>query len=125
MEQSDIIELTTRSAKRVVDFDWVDAYPQLFLSQTPNHFLAAHTQGRFQTVTKRNIKDAALKEIERSLQDNFKKLRVALTTIQNLVVEHGQRGRLTLVCQQGLLNVYERTSQESCLPDAILARFEA
>ncbi|KAI0922958.1 hypothetical protein AcV5_009815 [Taiwanofungus camphoratus] len=122
--QSSIIELTTRSKNYVAQFDWVDAYPQLFLSQTPHHFLAAHGRGRFETITKRELGDPGLRQIEKDAQVGLTKLSSVLRTIQNLVIEHGQRGRLSLVCREGKLQVFERADQRSCLPDTEMNRFE-
>ncbi|KAJ7258800.1 hypothetical protein B0H12DRAFT_436750 [Mycena haematopus] len=121
---SSILELTTRTQRRAAEFDWKDAYPQLFFSQTPHHFLAVHDRGYFVAVNKRGLSSPDLKAVERTLQPTLKKLRVALGLIRDLVVKHGQRGRLTLVCRGGKLEVFERTSSANCLPDEIMARFE-
>ncbi|KAF7357280.1 hypothetical protein MSAN_01323400 [Mycena sanguinolenta] len=124
VSHSSILELTTRTQKRAAEFDWNDAYPQLFFSQTPHHFLAVHDRGRFTEVNKRGLASPDLKAVERTLQPSLRKLCVALRQIKDLVVKHGQRGRLTLVCRQGKLEVFERTSGASCLPDEVMARFE-
>ncbi|KAK7001801.1 hypothetical protein R3P38DRAFT_3044555, partial [Favolaschia claudopus] len=121
---SSFIELTTRTENRVAQFDWKDAYPQLFFSQTPHHFLAVHYKGRFSAVQKRQLGSSELQGVERSIQPGLGKLRVALGVIRDLVVKHGQRGRLTLVCRSGRMEVFERESGESCLPEDVLARFE-
>ncbi|KAJ6476110.1 hypothetical protein C8R45DRAFT_873376, partial [Mycena sanguinolenta] len=121
---SSILELTTRTQRRAAEFDWNDAYPQLFFSQTPHHFLAVHDRGRFTEVNKRGLTSPDLKAVERTMQPNLRKLCVALRQIRDLVVKHGQRGRLTLVCRRGKLEVFERTSDASCLPDEVMARFE-
>ncbi|KAJ7659860.1 hypothetical protein B0H17DRAFT_908066, partial [Mycena rosella] len=120
---SAIVELTTRSDRRQAEFDWKDAYPQLFFSQTPHHFLAVHTHGRFTAVNKRKLGSPELQAVERKIQPSLKKLRAALDVIKNIVVEHGQRGRLTLVCINGKLQIFERTSSASCLPDEMMAQF--
>ncbi|KAJ6474409.1 hypothetical protein C8R47DRAFT_1144045 [Mycena vitilis] len=121
---SSIVELTTRTNRRAAEFDWTDAYPQLFFSQTPHHFLAVHYRGRFTAVNKRKLGDSELLANERQIQPSLKKLRGALDTIRALVVEHGERGRLTLVCRGGKLEVFKRTSSASCLPEEVMARFE-
>ncbi|KAJ7480636.1 hypothetical protein FB451DRAFT_1238102 [Mycena latifolia] len=121
---SSIVELTTRSERREAEFDWNDAYPQLFFSQTPHHFLAVHTRGRFTAVNKRKLGTPELQAVECTLQPSLKKLRAALDVIKALVVKHGQRGRLTLVCRAGNLQVFERVSSASCLPDEVMSRFE-
>lgn len=119
-----VVELTTRAEHRVADFDWKDAYPQLFFSQTPHHFLAVHNRGRFSAVHKRKLGASELRAVERTIQPSLKKFRAALDVIKALVVKHGQRGRLTLVCRDGKLAVFERESSANCLPDEVIARFE-
>ncbi|KAF5340780.1 hypothetical protein D9611_007520 [Ephemerocybe angulata] len=119
-----IMELTTRFEGRVNDFDWADKYMQLFFSQTPHHVLAVHNRGRFSALQRRKLSDPEFQELEKRMQPDLKALRKALALIQSLVIEHGQRGRLTLVCKGGVLSVYERTSQESCLPDHMMALFD-
>ncbi|GBE85417.1 hypothetical protein SCP_0706040 [Sparassis crispa] len=122
--QSSLIEMTTRSKHRVALFDWVDAFPQLFLSQTSNHYLATHDRGRFETITKRKLGDPELKRIQDDAQASFRKLRRALQEIKDLVMLHGRRGRLSLVFREGKLQVLERVSEASCLPETIMKRFE-
>lgn len=122
---SSLVELTTRSERRQAEFDWADAYPQLFFSQTPHHFLAVHNRGRFAAVNKRKLASSELLDVEGTIQPSLKKLRAALDVIRDVVVEHGQRGRLTLVCREGRLQVFERVSAASCLPDDVMARFES
>lgn len=124
--QSAIVELTTRSITREAEYDWKDAYPQLFLSQTPNHFLAVHQRGQFVRLKKRELDSPELDRVAANLiQSDLKKLRRVLDTIKTLVIKHGQGGRLSLVCQGRVLKVFERTSQDSCLPDEIKKLFEA
>lgn len=122
--QSNIVELTTVSKMRHARFDWSEAYSQLFLSQTPHHFLAVHDRGRFNMVEKRKLGSEDLDDIEETTQIALWKLMQALDTIKNMVVEHGKSGRLSLVCQAGEMKVYERSSQESCLPEDVLKKFE-
>jgi len=123
--QSNIVELTSRSTKRLSTFDWSETYPQLFLSQTPHLFLAVHNNGEFHTVDKRKLGYLNLKGEEEKAQTALWKLRQALGTIKDIVVEHGKSGRLSLVCQRGELEVYERSSEVSCLPEDILKNFES
>jgi hypothetical protein len=122
--QSHIIELTTVSVGRRPNFDWSEAYPQLFLSQTPHHFLAVHTRGRFNTIEQRKLGSSDLSQIDKTAQTALWKLRQALGIIKDIVVEHGKTGRISLVCQGGEMKVYERSSDVSCLPEDILKRFE-
>jgi hypothetical protein len=122
--QSNIVELATISTWRRAQYDWSEAYPQLFLSQTPHHFLAVHHKGRFNTVEKRKLGSPALKDAENAAQTRLWQLRQALDIIKDIVVERGKSGRLSLVCQEGEMKVYERSSDMSCLPDDILKKFE-
>ena len=121
--QSALIEMTTRSQNNAKNYDWVEAYPQLFLAQTPHHFLAVHNRGEFERIEKRSLADSEMKNVEAKLQGNFRKLRAALKTVQDLVVEHGERGRLSLVFRDGSLEVFERRTQASCLPEEMFDKF--
>ncbi|KAK0185663.1 hypothetical protein F5146DRAFT_1144172 [Armillaria mellea] len=120
--QSAILELTTVSERRRSQFDWYEQYPQLFLSQTPCHFLGIHNVGQFRTVEKNEL--SALANQARMVQPSMKKLVKVLRTIQALVVKKGKTGRLTLIRDGEWLRVYERRSQEGCLPEEYLAKFE-
>ena len=123
--QSSILEMTTRSERNVLTYDWKENYPQLFLSQTPHHFLAVHRAGTFSRIEKRQLNDAELKERHAQNEPGFKRLHSLLVTIQELVIVHGNEGRLSLVCKDGLLKVYERKREESFLPDEVMERFTA
>ena len=124
--QSSIVELTTRSQRNATFFNWQESYPQLFLSNTPHHYLAVHERGRFVEVQKRHLESTELKRIAAdSIQEAFKKLRRVLDDIKKLAVKHGETGRLSLVCKNGELKVYERLNKDSCLPDEVLERFNA
>lgn len=125
LPQSNIVELATISSWRQDQFDWAETYPQLFLSQTPHHFLAVHERGRFTTIVKRRLGSPELKEIEKKTQNAFWKLWRVLKVIKDVVVKDGRDGRLSLLCQNGELKVYERTSKDSCLPETIMKKFEA
>lgn len=107
-------------------YEWKELYPQLFLSQTPHHFLGVHQSGRFREVEKRKLgTDPDFLAVANQMQESLKKLRQALEMIQELVIEHGAKGRLSLVCEDGELKVYERESQASCLPKEFIARFDS
>jgi len=122
--QESIIEMATRSKKRIAEYDWVDVFPQLWLSQTPHHFLAAHDRGTFEAITKRTLDGAELKRIQAESQAGFRRLRRALQDIKELVMKHGKQGRLSLVFRDGELQALQRVSQESCLPESVMERFE-
>ncbi|KAG6864833.1 hypothetical protein C0991_006893, partial [Blastosporella zonata] len=123
--QSSIAELTTRSTQNASNFDWKESYPQLFLSQTAHHFLAVHERGYFKEINKRKLESPELKKLAvDEIQGDLKKLRRLLDLIKDLATKHGERGRLSLVCQNSELKVYERTSQSSCLSDETLRVFD-
>lgn len=123
--QSAVVELVTRSQNYVDQFDWAEQYPQLLLSYTPHLFLGVHNRGTFDRVKKHALGSAELRPVETDpkIQRAFRQLVAILRTIQDLVKSQGQRGRLTLLCQDGLLKVYKRTSNAGVLPEDELARF--
>ncbi|THH19456.1 hypothetical protein EUX98_g8774 [Antrodiella citrinella] len=123
--QSAIIELTTRSERNVDNIDWTENFPQLFLSQTAHHILGIHARGTFHRVETRRLDSPDLQSVEGKCQRAFKRLKTMLKVIQDLVVEYGERGRLSLVYQGGILKVYKRDSEASCLPDDVMERFNA
>lgn len=121
---SAIMELSTRSEHRQHEYDFKELYPQLFFSQTTHHVLAVHNRGRFTAIHRRKLASSEFEAVDQELQPHFKAVRKALKVVQDLVVEHGERGRLTLVCKDGVLRVYERKSDEGCLPDHLLSLFK-
>ena len=123
--QSSLLEMTTRSERFADQYRWEENYPQLYLSQTPHHMLAIHRGGRFHRTESRMLDDAEMRAIHTQYDDVFKKLRALLGTIQRLVVACGKEGRLSLVCRRGLLAIYEREDRESCLPEAVMNRFDS
>jgi hypothetical protein len=123
-----VVELTTRSVTSMKlngGYDWKEAYPQLFFSQTAHHILAIHQRGRFTDIQKRRLSSDEVKAVEKEAQGDLKKLRNVLDTIKEIVIAHGRKGRLSLVCVGGELKVYKRTSNESCLPESAIALFDA
>ncbi|KAF9651351.1 hypothetical protein BDM02DRAFT_3091263 [Thelephora ganbajun] len=121
---SNLLEMTTRSEISAANFDWGDAYPQLYFSQTPNHYLAVHRNGTFFSIAKRRIGERDLVAIESRAQPGFRQLKEILGEIQAMVKKGGTGGRISLVCKDGVLKVHERTSKESCLPEDSLALFK-
>lgn len=121
-----VVELVTRSQTNIKlnGFNWKEAYPQLFFSQTAHHFLAIHQRGRFVEIRKNKLSSDEMLAVEREAQDDLKKVRVVLDVIKQIVVKRGKKGRLSLVCRDGELKVYSRVSEESCLPDSALKLFE-
>lgn len=121
-----VVELATRSvtSMKLNGYDWKEAYPQLFFSQTAHHILAIHQRGRFTEIQKRKLSSDEIKAVEKEAQGDLKKLRNVLDTIKGIVIAHGREGRLSLVCVGGELKVYKRTSDESCLPESAIALFD-
>lgn len=121
--QDSLLELTTRTEKGVGKFSWAEDYPQLFLSQTPNHYTAVHRDGRFSTIRKRRLGSPEMQRVEERAQPSLKKLRSILQVLHDLVIEHGETGRLSLICVKGILQVFKRNTTDSLLPDEFLTRF--
>ena len=67
--QSSIIEISTRSTKSAQRQNW-ETDTQLFLSQTPVHYLAVHQRGVFNTVTTRPLNSPQFQRI--AAQDGSK-----------------------------------------------------
>ncbi|KAF8964248.1 hypothetical protein BDZ97DRAFT_1817182 [Flammula alnicola] len=122
-----VVELTTRSQMNMKTngYNWKEAYPQLFFSQTAHHFLAIHQRGRFLEIRKNKLSSDDLLAVAMDAQVELKKVWKALDLIKEVVLAHGKKGRLSLVCRDGELKVYQRNSEESCLPDSALKLFEA
>ncbi|KAI0329008.1 hypothetical protein GY45DRAFT_1280600 [Cubamyces sp. BRFM 1775] len=127
--QSSVVELVTRSERNVDQFDWNEQYPQLLLSDTPHLFLGVHNRGTFQRIKKHALGSSELQQVETdaALQKTFRQLVAILRSIQQIVKTHGDRGRLSLVCEGGVLQVYERidNSDSGRLSDSDLARFRS
>ena len=120
-----VVELTTRSVTSMKrGYDWKEAYPQLFFSQTAHHILAIHQRGCFTEIQKRKLSSDEIKAVEKEAQGNLKRLRNVLDTIKEIVIAHGKKGRLSLVCVGGELKIFKRTSDESCLPESAIALFD-
>ncbi|CCL99526.1 uncharacterized protein FIBRA_01544 [Fibroporia radiculosa] len=120
--QDSIIELATTSG---ANYGWKDKYPQLYFSQTQHHFLGKHSEGLFRNIQKRQLGDEVMKYMEESAQDRLKQLRHALQMIQDLIVRQGQDTRLSLICSNKELKLFERAGEATCLPEDILERFTA
>jgi len=120
--QSRLIELKTYSKSRKA---WSRSYPQLFLSQTPHIYYGAHKDGNISEIKKFSLGEPHLESIDQNAQVGFKKLKVALTAIQELVRVHGTDGRISLVCKGKELRVYRREKTGSCLPGYALALFRS
>ncbi|TFK27639.1 hypothetical protein FA15DRAFT_144931 [Coprinopsis marcescibilis] len=118
------MELSTRSEYKQHEYDFKELYPQLFFSQTTHHVLAIHNRGRFTAINRRKLGSPEFQELEDEMQPYFKVVRKALDAIRSLVVKHGEHGRISILCKNGQLKVYERISQDSCLPDHLMELFK-
>ncbi|KAK2465268.1 hypothetical protein APHAL10511_002622 [Amanita phalloides] len=118
--QESIVEVATISKARESQLDWQEKGPQLYLSQIPHFYVGLHERGNFSEVRKHKFNYTTLPD---QVLEHMKKLRRALAIIQNVVIKHGKRGRLSLVCIDGTLQVYEREDDKSCLPDEFMERF--
>jgi hypothetical protein len=119
--QTHLLEIKTHSCPFI---KWKEAYPQLYLSQTPHIYHAFHKNGTFTSVRKFMLDQSELVEVDKSAQVGFKKLRKLLGYIQLLVLKYGAM-RISLVCVGKTLSVYRIPQGESCLPEDALALFVA
>ncbi|KAK0448474.1 uncharacterized protein EV420DRAFT_1275698 [Desarmillaria tabescens] len=117
-----VIELTTRKGNDS-GIRLRNKYPQLYFSQTPELIIGLHHNGRFTDVQRKTME--SLTSLEDSLQRRLGALGQALSDIQDLVVQSGTEGRLSLVGRDKELLVFERVSTASCLPETYLKRFVA
>jgi hypothetical protein len=125
--QSSIVELTTVSKKRFDNdsFHWEEKFPQLYLSQIPQHFLGVHRQGCFLQIQKTELSSPELKAKQVFLQPKLQKLVRVLRLIKDMVIEEGDRGKLSIVFRDGEMNVFQRSSDEEFLPSAYVQKFVA
>ncbi len=112
---------TTKLRKRV---KWNNDYPQLYFSQTENHFSGRHTDGQFSRIDRVTLSSPQLQEVNAKLQPALKKLEDALWQIQSIVVRQGKSERLSLVYEKQNLTIHRRLDNSSCLPDSALALFD-
>jgi hypothetical protein len=121
VQESSIVELKTTRGSQAHGIDWAKHYPQLYLSQTRHLFVAIHRDGMFHTVTKADIRDAS--NAASAAAQRLSKLHHALGFIQDVVITSGLDGRLSLVCQNGELEVVLRRDGVPCLPEDVMFRF--
>lgn len=124
VSQSSLIELKTRSARNVDSFDWNDAYPQLYLGQTPTSIIGVHRSGEFFERRTRQLDSPEMAVVARNAQSRLKQLVELLEQIRGLVRQRPGVKR-TLVYKDCQLKLVERTSPASLLPAAVLRRFDA
>ncbi|KAI0311608.1 hypothetical protein OF83DRAFT_1177405 [Amylostereum chailletii] len=123
--QAALVELTTRNERWFHDFHWDEVIPQLYLSSTPHLYIGLHNRGTFSEVRKYEIGGEEMEGRKRTVAANFLKLAGTLRKIQKLARDHGEKERLSLVCREGVLEVYSRVSAASCLSEDVRKRFVA
>ncbi|KAI0330501.1 hypothetical protein GY45DRAFT_747542 [Cubamyces sp. BRFM 1775] len=123
-----LIELATRTPRGLTTHKWHETYTQLFLSQTEHFYIAVHQSGLFNEIAKYELAAPRLARYARDerMQRSLRQLVRVLGAVQALVKAHGERGRLSVVCRRGTLELFERASEDASagrLPDDELARF--
>jgi len=123
--QTSLLELVTRWKQNRFQMDWNEVYCQLFLSQIQKHATAYQDGGVFDRIEERMLGSAPeLETTKTEALNQMKKLMKILKRIRELVMKEGKDSRLSLVCVYGVLRVYRRSSQESCLSDEVLELFK-
>ncbi|KAI0775570.1 hypothetical protein BD413DRAFT_278557 [Trametes elegans] len=118
--QSSLIEITTRSY--TTHHKWYESYSQLLLSQTPYLYFAMHHKGRFDHIARLTPASPQLARFDHDayVQRSLHQLVRVLGSIAGAVRAYGHRGGLTLVCREGTLELFERSSSAQRLPDSEL-----
>jgi len=121
--QSSIVEFATRSIRTIQRLDWLDDYSKFCLSKTPHFHVGIHERGVYSEIRKRHMDDADIMMHNRKVEGGLQRLGKVLEIIQEIVIEHGPSKNLTLLCEEGVLRVFERQAGERCLPADMLKRF--
>ena len=121
--QSSLVEMGTKAEKRIDlegGIDWKEYFPQVFLSQTPHHYLALHQAGRFKKIQIHSLKAGVFLEQQEKQQQTFNNLYVLLKKIKELVLSEGEENSLTLVFQINTkeFKIYERKTKTNLLPES-------
>jgi hypothetical protein len=124
--QESLVELKSKSARFIHEFEWSNATPQLFLSATPNLYIGLHTRGKFVDIHKHALASGALGPARRETAERCERLARALKDVRKFVVERAAEGPFSLVCRDGVLKIYRRLDDASGdLPADLAARFFA
>jgi hypothetical protein len=120
--QSSLIEVTTRADNR--SLDWSKTYPQLYLSQTPNVYLAKHTDGTFVSLDKFSLTgDDVRMSLKQKTEAQMGKLKAVVSDILDAV--RNNEGTFCLVYEGGKLALYKRREGTGkIIGSDILSRFE-
>jgi hypothetical protein len=98
--------MKTRASHKPLD--WDDAYPQLYLSQTPYLYLAKHNRGEFIAVEKVELGGDRMRVYVQRARTGLEKLRAVLAEVLSAVREAGSGVELCLVCVDGKLTLRKR-----------------
>jgi len=120
VKEYDFVEVKTLAQRKSVD--WEVFYPQLYLSKTTSIHLALHARGQFVTIEKYGTEDLSLAKYKTSVEKSLGKLLEFLRRLLVTLRASGD-GPWALMCIDGGLKLYK--SDEGCLPDAILSKFNA
>lgn len=120
--QKDLIKLKTKSS--VTPYPWITAYPQILLGQTPTLKVGIQTRGTFETVLSRQLDSSDFDEEKKTYQPALNKLRKLLGDIHDAALVRGRGAMLSLVCQNGVLKLTERTDGRWLLPPKVIRRFD-
>lgn len=123
-QHSSIIELKSTSEKSFRKDRQLELYSQLYISQTPWVYKAIHHQGAFHTIERKALTSPDMDGAAERSKSSLQKLILALHVIHKVVGSSGRDGRLSLVLRNGELQVFKRTTQSSCLPKEVMARFD-
>ncbi|KAH9849465.1 hypothetical protein C2E23DRAFT_737349 [Lenzites betulinus] len=125
LTQSSLVEIVTRSAKTIHTQKWPETYTQLFLSQTPRLYVALHQAGTFTDVVKLSRADPRLEVYagDERMRRSLRQLVRVLEDVQRALTAYGPRGRLSLVCRKGRLELFACATEVGRVPDSELVRF--
>lgn len=104
--QSTLIKLKTRASRR--PFDWAEAYPQLYLSQTAYLYLAKHNRGNFGIVEKIELAGDSMKVHAKQAEVGMEKLKDVLNQVLDAVRKEGDGVGMSLVSEGQNLVLYKR-----------------
>ncbi len=115
---SSIIEISSK--KQGVPGSWRKRYEQMFFSQTPAIYVGTHTNGNFTSITKKTMRE--LDYVRQNMQPNLRQLCVAMTDIRNRLLDAHKR--VSLVCKDHQLKVYEIVEEGMGLPEKYHVLFQ-
>lgn len=121
--QTSLIELKTRVSHKALD--WVDTYPQLYLSQTTYLYLAKHTRGSFNQVEKFALTGQEMKPHARRAEQGMGRLVNVLAEILTEVRKQETGTLMSLLCVGKKLSLHKRTTGTGiAVGEEIMSRFK-